>query len=120
MYINKAPPPIFKHPNILDTVPKPEVHGLYLVTNSLIQNYQVIEEIKIPVTKVYIAKDTISTILALNKSPMPFPTPFCKYYSDINTHLFILANKTGQLKQELVFFINQGVNPNPVDFFNKF
>ena len=40
--------------------------------------------------------------------------------ADIKMHLLILANKNGQLKQELVFFINQLMNRNPDKFLIKF
>ena len=66
------------HPNILDTMPKREVHSLFLATNSLVQIYQVMSKIRIPLTKLYPATGAIITIIALIKSPTRFAHLFGK------------------------------------------
>merc|ERR1712101_73865 len=43
-----------------------------------------------------------------------------KYYANINIHLYKLAQLTGQLKEDIVFWINQKRAFNPADLLGKF
>ena len=88
-----------KGTQLLSTVPLHETHGLYLAATSLISAAKLMNEINIPISKIYLGTDAISTIITLNKVPSRFAQPFSKYYVDINTHLYVLAEITGQSPQ---------------------
>ena len=43
-----------------------------------------------------------------------------RYYASVNTHLYEIAKQTNQLKEQIVFWINQKGYFNPADCLSKF
>ena len=103
-----------------DTVPKKEAHGLALACNGALICADMLKKLKLNHTATYIFTDAISQAIALGKSPALFPPPFNKYYSQCNTILFNLGQRTNQRKEDMVLFIDQKKYLNPADLISKF
>merc|ERR1712115_344996 len=103
-----------------DSVPKKEAHGLALACNGAMICADMLKKLKLNHTATYIFTDAISQAIALGKSPALFPPPFNKYYSQCNTILFNLGQRTNQRKEDMVLFIDQKKYLNPADLISKF
>ena len=104
-----------KYANLFDSVPKRESHAMYLAASGAVTLARDMKELNIPLEKAFVFADVISHIVALGKSPTKYRPPFNRYYSDTNSLLFSLAEMTGQLKENVIKFIQQRVFHNPAD-----
>ena len=68
----------------------------------------------------YIFKDSISQILALDKSPSLFEPPLSRYYSQCNVLLFQIGQITDQRKEEMTHFLEQKNYFNLADILSKY
>ena len=68
----------------------------------------------------YIFTDSISQILALDKSPSLFEPPLSRYYSQCNVLLFQIGQITDQRKEEMTHFLEQKHYFNPADLLSKY
>ena len=69
---------------------------------------------------VYIFTDSISQILALDKSPSLFEPPLSRYYSQCNALLFQIGQITDQRKEDMAHFLEQKNYFNPADILSKY
>ena len=81
-----------------DTVPKREAHGLALACNGTFTLTKLMKRLRLNLEAVYIFTDSISQILALDKSPSLFEPPLSRYYSQCNVLLFQIGQITDQRK----------------------
>ena len=102
------------------TVPKRECHGLFLATCGVSNMANLLCQLKLPLTKVFIFCDAIAHIIALKKSPACFQLPYSRLYAEINALTFQIGNLTSQLKEDIVRFLHQKVYSNPADLLSKF
>merc|ERR1712089_45796 len=103
-----------------ESIPIKEMHGLLLCADSMIKTVEGFQECKIPIDGCLIGVDAVSQIIALRSPPSHFKPRMRKYYANINMHLYKLAQLTGQLKENIVFWINQKRAFNPADLLGKF
>merc|ERR1711973_412670 len=103
-----------------ESVPVKEMHGLLLCADSMIKTVEGFQECKIPLDGCLIGVDAVSQIVALRSPPSQFKPRMRKYYANVNMHLYKLAKLTGQLKENVVFWINQKKAFNPADLLGKF
>ena len=90
-----------------NSVPKKEAHGLVLACNGAMICANMLKKLKLNHTATYIFTDAISQVIALGKSPSLYKAPFNKYYSQCNTILYDLGQRTNQKKEDMVLFIDQ-------------
>merc|ERR1712089_77185 len=103
-----------------ESIPIKEMHGLLLCADSMIKTVEGFQEYKIPIDRCLIGVDAVSQIVALRSTPSQFKPRMRKYYANINMHLYKLAKLTNQLKENIVFWINQKGTFNPSDLLGKF
>merc|ERR1712115_345626 len=103
-----------------ESVPVKEMHGLLLCADSMIKIVEGFKECKITLDGCHIGVDAVSQIVALRSPRSHFKSRMRKYYANINIHLYKLAQLTGQLKENIVFWINQKKAFNPADLLGKF
>merc|ERR1711962_1304235 len=103
-----------------ESIPIKEMHGLLLCADSMIKTVEGFQECKIPIDGCLIGVDAVSQIIALRSPPSQFMSRMRKYYANINMHLYKLAELTNQLKENIVFWINQKGAFNPSDLLGKF
>merc|ERR1711962_1231259 len=103
-----------------ESIPIKEMHGLLLCADSMIKTVEGFQECKIPIDGCLIGVDAVSQIIALRSPPSQFMSRMRKYYANINMHLYKLAELTNQLKENIVFWINQKEAFNPSDLLGKF
>merc|ERR1711895_176238 len=103
-----------------ESIPVKEMHGLLLCASSMIKNVEGFKECNIALAGCNIGVDAVSQIVALRSPPCHSKSRMKKYYANINIHLYKLAQLTGQLKEDIVFWINQKNNFNPADLLGKF
>merc|ERR1711905_51014 len=103
-----------------ESVPVKEMHGLLLCADSMIKTVEGFKECKITLDGCLIGVDAVSQIVALRSPPSHFKPRMRKYYANVNMHLYKLAQLTGQLKENIVFWINQKKAFNPADLLGKF
>ena len=97
------------------TVPKRECHGLFLATCGVSSLANLLCQLKIPLTKVFIFCDAIAHIIVLKKSPACFQLPYSRLYAEINALTFQIGNLTSQPKEDIVRFLHQKIYANPAD-----
>ena len=102
------------------TVPKRECHGLFLATCGVSSLANLLYQLKIPLTKVFIFSDAIAHIIALKKSPACFQLPYSRLYAEINSLTFQIGQLTSQPKEDIVRFLHQKFYANPADWLSKF
>merc|ERR1712208_273344 len=103
-----------------ESIPIKEMHGLLLCADSMIKTVEGFQECKIPLDGCLIGVDAVSQIVALRSPPSQFRPRMRKYYASVNMHLYKLAKLTGQLKENVLFWINQKEAFNPADLLGKF
>ena len=103
-----------------ESVPVKEMHGLLLCADSMIKIVEGFKECNITLDGCNIGVDAVSQIVALRSPPSHSKSRMKKYYANINIHLYKLAQLTGQLKENIVFWINQKKAFNPADLLGKF
>ena len=69
-------------------MPKCEAHGLALVCYGAFTLTKLLKRLQLNLEAVYIFTDSISQILALDKSPSLFDPPLNRYYVQCNAILF--------------------------------
>ena len=102
------------------TVPKRECHGLFLATCGVSNLANLLYQLKIPLTKVFIFCDAIAHIIALKKSPACFQLPYNRLYAEINALTFQIGNLTSQPKEDIVSFLHLKIYANPADWLREF
>merc|ERR1712101_19992 len=103
-----------------ESIPIKEMHGLLLCADSMIKTVEGFQECKITIDGCLIGVDAVSPIIALRSPPSQFKPRMRKYYAIVNMHLYKLAKLTSQLKENIVFWINQKEAFNPADLLGKF
>ena len=88
------------------TVPKRECHGLFLATCGVSSLANLLYQLKIPPTKMFIFSDAIAHIIALKKSPACFQLPYSRLYAEINSLTFQIGKLTSQPKEDIVRFLH--------------
>ena len=104
----------------LDTVPKREAHGLVLACNGAFTLTKLLKKLQLNLEAVYIFTDSISQILALDKSPSLFDPPLSRYYSQCNALLFQIGKMTDQRKEDMALFLEQKNYFNPANILSKY
>merc|ERR1712115_548631 len=103
-----------------ESIPVKEMHGLLLCASSMIKIVEGFNECNMPLSGCNIGVDAVSQIVALRSPPCHSKSRMKKYYANINIHLYKLAQLTGQLKENIVFWISQRKAFNPADLLGKF
>ena len=103
-----------------ESIPVKEMHGLLLCASNMIKVVEGFNECNIPLSGCNIGVDAVSQIVALRSPPGHSKSRMKKYYANISIHLYKLAQLTGQLKENIVFWINQKNYLNPPDLLGKF
>ena len=103
-----------------ESIPAKEMHGLLLCASNMVQTIEMFQECKIPIHWCHIGVDALSQVVALLSPPHRYKLRLRKYYSNINLHLYEIAIKTNQLKENVIFWMNQFDRFNPADLLGKF
>ena len=101
-------------------MPKREAHGLVLACNSAFTLAKLLKKLQLNLDAVYIFTDSISQILALDKSPSLFDAPLNRHYAQCNAILFQIGQITNQRKEEMALFLDQRNYFNPADILSKY
>ena len=103
-----------------ESIPSKEMHGLLLCASNMIKIIEGFQECKIPIHGCNIGVDALSQIVGLLSPPSQSKPRLRKYYSSVNLHLYEIARMTNQLKEYIVFWLNQSGHFNPSDLLGKF
>ena len=101
-------------------VPVKEIHGLLLCTSSITRIVKGFQECNIALNGYNVDIVQVSQIVALRSPPCHSKSRMKEYHANIDIHLYKLAQLTGQLKENIVFWINQRKAFNPADLLGKF
>merc|ERR1712002_1274499 len=103
-----------------ESIPGKEMHGLLLCVSSMVQILEGLQECGFKVKSCHIGVDALSQILGLMAPPSQSRRSLRKHYASINVHLYTLANITKQVKEDIIFWLNQEEVCNPADKLGKF
>ena len=93
------------------SIPDKEMHGLWLAASNALKALHTIQDAKISIEAVYLGCDALSQVVGLSRPPQILKPKLRRLYSNINLHLFELANLTGQKKEDIVIWIEGAANP---------
>ena len=79
-----------------------------------------LQEYKIPLSDWYIGIDSLSQVVGPMSPPSQFKPRLRKYYASINLQFYRLAQVTNQVKENIIFQLNQEETFNPADKLGKF
>merc|ERR1712121_71244 len=89
-------------------------------TSNMIKVVEGFQECKLTLNGCHIGVDALSQIIGLMSPPSQFKPRLRKYYASINVHLYKLAQMTNQVKENIIFWLNQDEVFNPADKLGKF
>ena len=109
-----------KQDDVLESVPKYECYAFLMGTNQLLKVTELMLKQDLPISRVIIFVDALSTILAANIHPGRLKSPYNRWLSMANYNLFKTGNLVKQPKETIYLFINQKIRVNLADTLTKF
>ena len=106
--------------DVLQAVPKYKMFTFMLGTNQLLKATELMLKQDLPISRVIIFVDALSTILATNIHPGRLKSPYNRWLSMANFNLFKIGNLVQQPKESIYLFINQKLRLNLADILTKF
>ena len=88
----------FKLDDPMSTVPQNETYMALQASTIMLKVLEIMQKMKLPITKAILFIDAISTLISLGNHPAKYKTPFRRWLSATNVNLFKSAQITGQTK----------------------
>ena len=96
------------------------MHGIWLAASNMLKTIHDIKEAKIPIEAAYLGVNALFQVAGLMKPTHMLKQKLRRYYANINLHLFEIAKLMDQRKEDIIFWIDQKDQPNPVDKLGNF